>query len=309
MRYKILKRSIRYFFSRFALRVAGAAAIFLPLALLRWLGVEIGRLFYRVLPRYRNLAAANLEIAFPEKEKEYRSRVSEESFVLMGQGCADSIWFVTRSVRKRKDFITLEGKANLDRAIGSGRGVIGVTAHLGIFTVLGGALASYGYSTNYILRTPRDEKLTNILGRGLRIQGVRPIFTKPAVRCVEESISGLRHNEILIILIDQDMGEAGVFVKFFGRAASTPVGPVIFSLRTGAKIIPMFMVRENHRHKLIIYPAFELLDGENIENTILDNTQRLTSLVENIIREYPRQWSWIDRRWKTKPQKCSPVKL
>lgn len=301
MQLKKIRRLIRDFSARQILRVSVVAIYLVPLPLFRWLGASFGKGFYRFSRRYRELAANNLNIAFGDQGEDYLRTIGKESFISMGTNGADSLWFVNRSHRKRRNLVRLVDQVNLDKSLEAGKGVIVVTAHVGIFTILGGVLASYGYCTNYILRTPRDEKMAAVLGRALRMQGVRPIFTQPAIKCVEASISALRRNEILIILIDQDIGDSGIFVKFFGRAASTPAGPVIFSLRTGAKIIPAFMIRDNGRHKLWIHPEFKLIDIESAERTIFKNTQRLTHLVEDVIRGYPQQWSWIDRRWKTKP--------
>jgi len=298
---KELRRLIRDFLARQTLRVVVVAVHLIPLLFFRWMGVLLTKGFCRFSKRYQELADNNLNIAFPGQGENYRRLVKKKSFILLGTNAADSLWFVNRSTRKRRNLVCLEGRVNLDNALAAGKGVIAVTAHMGVFTILGGVLAAYGYRANYILRTPRDEKMAVVLGRGLRMQGTSPIFTHPAIKCVEASISALRLNEILVILIDQDIGNAGIFVKFFGRPASTPAGPAIFSLRTGAKILPMFMLREGNRHKLWIQPEFRIIRGENAEKTILENTQRLTLRVENVIREYPEQWSWVDRRWKTRP--------
>jgi KDO2-lipid IV(A) lauroyltransferase len=295
-------RIIRNYFARLALRAGGAGVLFIPLSFLGIWGEFLGRLFYCFSARYRELAGNNLKLVFPDKKEDERSQIMKTSFVLLGRNSLETIWFVTRSRKKRINFIRLEGREFLDFALEERDGVIAVTAHIGAFTILAGALAAYGYCVNCLLRTPRDEKMADVLGRGLRMQNVRPIFTQPALRCVEESIKVLRRNEILIILIDQDIGETGVFVNFFGRPASTPAGPVIFSLRTQAKILPMFMLREDNRHKVLIKPKFNLRYGENAEKTIFENIQRLTQLVENTIREHPHQWSWVDRRWKTRPR-------
>lgn len=303
MKTKSLVRYIRDFFARLFLRGFGATVFLTPLSLLRCIGKAGGRLFCRFSGRYRGLARENLKIVFPEIEEDRLRTIMKDSFTILGENGADSIWFINRSNKKRRNFVNIEGKEFLDAALSRGRGVIAATAHIGAFTILGGILRAYGYRVNYILRTPRDEKMTNVLGRGLRMQEVKPIFTYPVVKCVNDSIGALRRNEILVILIDQDMGRSGVFVNFFGRPASTPAGTLIFSSRTGASIIPMFIIREKEKHKLIIEKEFNLVYGENAEKSVLDNTQRLTHLIEGVIRRYPQQWSWVDRRWKTQPQK------
>ncbi|MBL8233244.1 MAG: lipid A biosynthesis acyltransferase, partial [Bryobacterales bacterium] len=37
------------------------------------------------------------------------------------------------------------------------------------------------------------------------------------------------------------------------------------------------------------------------------DTQRLHTHLEGVIREYPEQWLWIHRRWKTRPEGEPPI--
>jgi len=289
-----IKRNIRYFFARLFLRIAVVIVYFIPLSFFRRWGVLLSRLFYKFSNHYRNLAYNNLRFVFPE-EKEVE-KIFYRSSLLLGENIADTFWFLAYP-RRRGNLINIEHKEILDWALSFKRGVIGITAHIGAFTILGGALTQQGYKVNCLLRNPRDEKMAGVLERGLRMQGVRSIFTKPSLKCIEEVLESLKNNEILIVLIDQRAGRSGVFVKFFGHYTSVPTGPVIFSLRTGAKIIPMFMIREGQKHNLKIFPEFKIIYKENIEKTIFENTQNLILLIEGVIREYPEQWSWIDRRW------------
>lgn len=292
---KKFRRTIRYFFARLFLRISVVIIYFIPFSLFCRLSVFLSKIFYKISNYYRGLAYNNLKVVFPEERK--RREILYKSSIHQGKNIAYTFWILAHP-HKRKKMINVENKEILDYALSFNKGVIGVTAHIGAFTVLGGVLSNFGYKVNYILRTPRDEKMTSVLGRGLRMQRVYPIFTKPATRCIEKSIEALRRNEILIVLIDQEAGKSGVYVRLFNRYTSAPAGPIIFSLRTEAKIIPMFMLEKNHQHNLVILPEFKLIYKENREKTIFENTQRLIYLVEEIIRKYPDQWSWIDRRWR-----------
>jgi KDO2-lipid IV(A) lauroyltransferase len=119
---------------------------------------------------------------------------------------------------------------------------------------------------------------------------------------VANSIKALRNNEFLFIPIDQNFGTAGVFVDFFGKQAATATGPVIFAQRTGAPILPMFIVREkDDTHRIIIEPPMYIEEKENNAATIQHNISRITKIIEEYIRKYPQEWGWIHRRWKSRP--------
>ena len=70
-------------------------------------------------------------------------------------------------------------------------------------------------------------------------------------------------------------------------------------MASGAPIIPIFCVRENNTHNLIIESPIKLEITGDREKDIIVNTQKWTDVVEKYIRQYPEQWVWMHRRWKT----------
>ena len=48
-------------------------------------------------------------------------------------------------------------------------------------------------------------------------------------------------------------------------------------------------------------PELALTDTGDAEADAADNTARFTAVLEEAIREYPSQWLWMHRRWKTRP--------
>jgi KDO2-lipid IV(A) lauroyltransferase len=99
--------------------------------------------------------------------------------------------------------------------------------------------------------------------------------------------------------IDQNAAPDDPWVEFFGWYVPTFRGPVVFSLRTGAPVLPMFMIRQpDNRLLLKIEPPVTLIQTDNKEQEIKKNITFLTKITENHIRQYPEQWWWLHRRWK-----------
>jgi KDO2-lipid IV(A) lauroyltransferase len=44
-----------------------------------------------------------------------------------------------------------------------------------------------------------------------------------------------------------------------------------------------------------------LVRSGNEEADIRENTARFTQAIEQFAREYPDQWLWVHKRWKTRP--------
>ena len=106
-----------------------------------------------------------------------------------------------------------------------------------------------------------------------------------------------------MVLMDQNTGsKSGVFVDFFGRKAGTPTGPIIFAMRTGSPIMPIFTIRDGYdTHRIVVEPHFYIEEKENDPATIAFNVQKITNTIERYIRQYPEEWGWMHKRFKSKP--------
>jgi KDO2-lipid IV(A) lauroyltransferase len=115
-------------------------------------------------------------------------------------------------------------------------------------------------------------------------------------------LRSLRHNEAIGMLIDQDTDVPGVFVDFFGRPAWTPSGLAALALRTNAAVVLALDCRlPDDHHEVVVKGPIELIRTGNKDNDILENTRRISLMIEEHIRAYPDQWVWFHERWKTQP--------
>ena len=55
-------------------------------------------------------------------------------------------------------------------------------------------------------------------------------------------------------------------------------------------------------HRLRLDPPVELIDTGDLTRDVLENTRRFNQILEGYVREYPDQWLWIHKRWKTRPE-------
>ncbi len=195
--------------------------------------------------------------------------------------------------------IKITGREYLDTAMAKGNGVIALGSHLGAFTTLGKRLAIEGYSFNIIINESKFPKVSKRLADYQRSWGQKPFPPKPTVMSIKKCLNCLHRNEILYLIADEQQILGGLPVPFFGKIAYTPPGPAILSLKTGAPILPMFVVREKGLpHTLFIGSPIETEPTSDENKDIELLTAKFTKVIEDAIRQYPSQWPWLNRRWK-----------
>lgn len=281
------------------IRMIARLASFLPRGCLYLLGKITGDLLYFCWGERRRITLANLRLAFggERSEREIKS-IARRSFRNLLLGLGEGIHFTLLPIEHLERSLIVEGRENLNRALEKGKGVIAFTAHLGCFPLIGRKFAAEGLPFSYVIRFPDDVRATGYLKKlGERVK-VGFISAKPQRRCISRCLKTLRKNELVCLLGDQYAKE-GVKINFFGHPAPTAAGPVVLSLRTGARIMPMFIVRRaDGKYCLYIEPSFPLEITGRPEKDILENMARLTRVIESYVRRYPDQWAWLHRRWR-----------
>ena len=259
---------------------------------------------YGLVGRQKKIARESLKIAFGDsKTDEEIAQIVRQCFHNLGRGMVEMLYYLSHP-NKVEQFVHFEGQEHLDNALKQGKGVVAITAHFGNFPLMMLYCALKGYPSNSIIRPTRDQKLEKYLFRKRKESGLNTVYAVPRKECVSQSLKVLRNNEVLFIPMDQNFGSAGgVFVDFFGQKAATATGPVVFAKRTGALIVPMFIVRDgdSNRHKVIIEKPITLVEKETEDQTLSYNIGVITHLIEQYIRQYPHEWGWMHRRWKSKP--------
>jgi len=281
----------------------------LPYWLVSWMSSGLLAIAFLILKRMRKNAMETLTIAFGhEKSADELKQICRQCFYTLGKGFIELAYFVfhPKMITQKMTFRG-DSKANLDAALKEGKGAMAVTAHFGNFSLMFAFLAQMGYPTNAIMRPSRDEKLEQPLEDLRTGVGLKTIYSSPKMACVSQTIRALRNNEIVLVPMDQNHGsKAGVFVEFFGRPSGTASGPAIFAMRTGAPIVPIFTVRTGKdTHEVIVEPHFFLEQKATDDETVQHNIQKITTIIEKYIRQYPAEWGWMHRRWKSQPPKTT----
>ena len=204
-------------------------------------------------------------------------------------------------------FIRYEGLEHYLGARERGQGVLVLTGHLGAWELSSFYHSLVGYPMGMVIRR-LDNPLVDTLVNRIRCQhGNRVLHKDDFARGL---LAAMRSGETVGILMDTNMTPPqGLFVPFFGVAACTASGLARVALKTGAAVLPGFLLWEESETRYVLRFGAELAlaSTDDRERDIADNTARFTAVLEESIRRYPGQWLWMHRRWKTRPAGEPPV--
>ena len=267
-----------------------------------FIAARLGSLVYYILPKYRRQTLVNLKLAFGEEKTSLELKeIARKVFENLGKNAFELIQFPKLNEGNIDKLVTIKNPDIMKKAFENGKGAIIITAHIGNWELMAATLRIKGYPGVTVGRRIYFEKYDRYLNYLRRVHDVNVIYRDESPRKI---LSTLKSNKIVGIVADQDVDSVeGVFVDFFGRSAYTPSGPAAIARVSGAAMIPTFIIRKNGCHELIFEKPIELVDTGDREKDLVDNTQKWSSVVESYIRQYPEQWVWMHRRWKTKDKR------
>jgi KDO2-lipid IV(A) lauroyltransferase len=158
-----------------------------------------------------------------------------------------------------------------------------------------------GFPMSMVAR-PLDNRPLDAYVNGIRCMHGNRVLNKDDF--ARGLLTAMRQGETVGILMDTNMTPPqGVFVDFFGKHACAASGLARVALKTGAAVLPGFMVWEQAERRYVLHfgPQLVFERSADAEADIVAATQQCTSAIESWIRRYPDQWLWIHRRWKTRP--------
>ena len=249
----------------------------------------------RAIPRLRRVACRNLSFAMPETSDARRAEIVDGVFRSIARVLVAFAKFPSIRRDNVERWIRYEGFEHFEEALRRGRGVLFATAHLGNWELSAYAHALLSAPMSVVVRPLDNPLIDRLVERRRALSGNRLLSKKDYARGI---LKALAANQAVGILIDQNAsGEDGAFVDFFGVPASAGTGFAKLAARTGAAVIPGFALwsAEERRYVLRFYPPVEM-SGDAARDT-----QALQAVLEAVIRQYPDQWLWIHRRWKTRP--------
>ena len=279
-------------------RILNLISHFLPSRLTLWLGRQLGIIVYHLNPSRRIIGYANLRAAFSgEKTPQELKKMIKKVYRSMTETFCEILSLTKVNEKYIDKYVDFVGTRNMLKVADYPRGVIFLTAHFGNWELSGMASAAKGLPPVVLAREQKMKRLNELINRLRESKGLQVVRKGITTKYI---VKALHEGRMIGMVGDQDAGKAGVFVDFFGRLVSTAPGTARIAAKTGAYILPAFMVRINGPyHRLTLEEPIKIQKGEDIKPYLA----RYNKLLEKYVRAHPEQWLWLHRRWKSSPLK------
>ncbi len=273
----------------------------MPRGLARWLASGLALLVYLVVARLRRVGERNLELAMPELSLQQRKAILRGVYRHLGWQLVEFCRMPRYTPQNTRNWIRTEGLDNYIAARDRGKGVFVLTGHLGAWELSSFYHSLMGYPMDMVIRR-LDNRFLDEYVNGIRcLHGNQVLHKDDFARGL---LTAMRAGETVGILMDTNMTPPqGIFANFFGVPACTASGLARVALRTGAAVLPGFLVWEPREGRYVLHfgPELHFTHSDDAEADVLAATQQCNDVLEAWIRRYPDQWLWIHRRWKTRP--------
>jgi Kdo2-lipid IVA lauroyltransferase/acyltransferase len=292
------KESLEYAIVRSMVALLGL----LPRSVARVVGAGIGALAFHALGRLRKTGLQNLRLAYPQKSEAEHLAILRDEFRSLGWQMAEFCQMSKYTPESASKFIRYEGLDNYLAARANGKGVLVVTGHLGAWELSSFYHSLMGYPMSLVIRRLDNARVDALVNTIRTRHGNRVIHKDDFARGL---ITAMHAGETVGILMDTNMTPPqGVFVPFFGIEACTASGLARVALRSGAAVLPGFLLWEKSEQKYVLHfgEELKLIRTGDAGDDIVANTALFTAAIESYIRRYPGQWLWVHRRWKTRPE-------
>lgn len=267
-----------------------------------WLGRQMGRIAYGLDWEHRRTAIENLTLAFgSEKSKREIRALARKTFENLAMTAVEFVRMPGTDPEVFKKKLSVEGLEKAKKVLqNQKKGALLLLSHFGNWELMGLIPRMFHLPISVIARPIKKNRWIDHMVSGIREGAGLEVI--PAAKASRRVLQALAQHRMVGILIDQRAKRSeGIWVDFFGRKAPTTPALAVLSMRTGAPIVPVFMIREDHaRHRLLIRDPLQLVETGDVKKDVETNTRLVNETLEEMIRQYPDQWFWVHRRWERK---------
>jgi len=194
---------------------------------------------------------------------------------------------------KLNNFITINGKENLEKIKKENKRAVFISGHFNNFELMAMHIEKAGIDLAAIYR-PLNNIFLNKTMEKIRKEQICKKQIKKGRSGTRQLIECLKKGSSIALMIDQRVRE-GSKVNFFGNLATTTTIPAQLIKKYKCELVPIYIERYNSFYfKMHVSKPISVNSKKSVE----DITSFLNTVLEKMIIKNPDQWIWTHDRWK-----------
>lgn len=271
-------------------------SVFLPYAAMNFLSRSLAYLIIIVLPGRKRIAEINIRLCFPELTESEVQAMVRATFNSAAMSFFETSLAWWASDKRMKQMVSFEGVENIEAERKNNRGILLLGGHYTTLEISGRLLTYYMRDFRPVYKAARN-KLFNKFMISCREKAINPLLENKNMKKI---ILALKKGSCVWYAPDQDFGpENSVFAPFMGVKIATLTATSRLAKLSGAAVIPFYSARcDDGKYIIRFGKSFENFpSGDDIKDA-----SKINSAIEEHVRQYPEQYLWLHRRFKTRPQ-------
>jgi KDO2-lipid IV(A) lauroyltransferase len=284
-----------------ALRILYFFANILPEWLVHLIADALSYLAFYVLRFRRQVTLNNIEIAFPEIGDKAKNDLAAASYRHFSRVFINFIRLSTWSKELVLKRVKITDEDVLEEFLSNKRGRIFMSGHFGDWELLFRVIALK--TKMGVVAKMQNNPLSNRFIVGVRNKLDEEVL--PTKQTMDLGIDWLKNGYALAMVGDQDARHHGIFVPFFNKPASTYVGAAVLARKTQSDIYFMSLISTGRNaYQMRMQKLFNWEDAQT-DKFVEKAIRKYTQVLEEEVRQYPAQYFWMHKRWKTQPPASS----
>ncbi|HWP45773.1 MAG TPA: lysophospholipid acyltransferase family protein [Candidatus Limnocylindrales bacterium] len=267
-----------------------------------------GNIQYKVLSSHqKHRFFSYLDLVFGNKlDTREKKTILRDFYVEKQKKIVDLFILGRKDYKNYLQICSIEGLDYVDQVLSQGKGMIGLNFHFGFAHLIPPFALYKGYKKIVgflVLQSPIEgvnpwlsQQVLNIKHSIWKERGNFQIFSslKSLTYMVVAQYQHLRQNYIVSAAGDGALGERFILVDFFNVKLKVPLGPALLSAKTGAALVPNFVIRrKDNAHHIIFEEPIQVANEE--EETLKMAVQRYIQRLEHYVSRYPAHWGYWNR--------------
>ncbi len=283
------------------LAMRGALGLILPLPRRAacGTGAVLGRAMRDLAGLRRDVADANLALAFPRLSPAERAALARRTYAHFGRVAVDSLRLTAGGARAVMPVVRIMvGEALLRSLLERGKGVICLAGHHGNWELAAAWAAAVGFKVAAVVKPPSNPWVAEYVELRRRRMGIETIPMPEARSSVPRALA---EGKLVGLVADQGAIRSHTWVPFFGRLTQTAEGPGRFAALTGAPVVfGGFVTEPDGRYRGYAELMDEAPRGD--ERVLVPRIATLfRERLEAAVRQAPEQYLWTHRMWSRQP--------